>query len=125
LSAYADQNERFSWPVEAADVNRQHVWSAHMTYCAFTLAHLGILHWMGRGSWGFLSREIREVTEAYYDALATYVTGLQDSGGWWMVSPAESRGWLLGSYGMSWENRELASAKAATSPSPPVTDGRP
>jgi hypothetical protein len=74
---------------------------------------------MGRGSWGFLSPEDREVTEAYYDALATYVTGRKDSGGWWMISPAKARGWLLASYGMSWEDRELATATAAaTSQSP-------
>ena len=50
----------------------------YMTYCAFTLAHLGVLHWMAHGSWGFLRREICEVTEAYYDALATYMTELKE-----------------------------------------------
>ncbi len=121
VSAYADERERFSWPVEAADINRHHVWSSHLTYCAITLELLGVLHWMGHGSWSFLRPETREVTEAYYEALATYMTTLKDSGEWWMFPPNESRAWLLESYGMSWEDRELAGAKRA-SPSLPVTD---
>lgn len=107
LSAYEDEAERFSWPVEASDVNRRHVWSAHLTFCAYTLTLLGVLKWMGRGSWDFLGSEIREAVEAYYEALSEYMTRMKDAGPWRMLAQGEVRDWLMEAYGASWEERAL------------------
>lgn len=106
LSAYEDSTGHFSWPVEAADVDKRHVWAAHLTYCAYTLAHMGALHWMGRG-WGFLRPDLRKATESYYNALGRYMQRFKNDGNWWMLAPSEIRGWLLEAYGTSWEERAL------------------
>jgi len=106
LSAYEDSTGRFSWPVEASDIDKRHVWAAHLTYCAYTLAHLGALQWMGRG-WGFLGPDLRKATESYYDALERYVQRLKNDGDWLMLAPSEIRSWLLEAYGISWEQRAL------------------
>jgi hypothetical protein len=84
-------------------------------------AHLGVLHWMGRG-WDFLQPEIREATEAFYDKLTEYVAQVKDSGEWWMFPSAESRDWLLDAFGRSWEDREIADAQQSIGESPPDTD---
>jgi hypothetical protein len=110
LCAYSDQSENFSWPIEARDIDRRHVWSAHLTCCAFMYAHMGILYWMERATWKRLRKDIRGVAEAYYSELGEYVIRYRDSGDWWLLRPADVRGWLLGAHQSSWEDRALRMA---------------
>ena len=107
LSAYEDRGERFSWPVEAVDVNRGHVWSAHVSYCAYTLALLGVLRWVGRGNWSFLDPEFRPAVEIYYESLSKYMEEAQVGGDWRVLAPTEVRDWLMDAYGASVEERAL------------------